>query len=146
MIFLYAGIVISASKPKIKATMITLKCKTCNKTVEIAVKQGLSSCTFPRVCEGSGTENANGQQRCPLDPFQVVAESSKFVDLQTLKIQEVPEKVPTGEMPRHMTLTLDRYLVPLLYTTMPPLINDTHTLTHTHTHTRTQTYMYVYII
>jgi len=57
--------------------------------------------TFTRFC----------QQRCPLDPFQVVAESSKFVDLQTLKIQELPEKVPTGEMPRHMTLTLDRFLV-----------------------------------
>lgn len=41
----------------------------------------------------------------------MVAESSKFVDLQTLKIQELPEKVPTGEMPRHMTLTLDRFLV-----------------------------------
>lgn len=104
------GIVISASKPKVKATMIKLQCKTCKKLVNIQVKPGLSSCTFPRVCEGAATDNASGQ-RCPLDPFQVLAEQSKFVDLQTLKIQELPEKVPTGEMPRHMTLTMDRHLV-----------------------------------
>jgi len=55
------GIVVSASKPKIKATMITLKCKTCNKTVDVQVKPGLSSCTFPRTCEGNNTDNANGQ-------------------------------------------------------------------------------------
>jgi DNA replication licensing factor MCM5 len=106
------GIVISASKPKVKATMIKLQCKTCKKSLEIQVKPGLSSVAFPRVCEGTGTENSGGgDKRCPLDPFQVLAEQSTFVDLQTVKIQELPEKVPTGEMPRHMTLTLDRHLV-----------------------------------
>eukprot|EP00960_Hanusia_phi_P061766 764934-Hanusia_phi.AAC.1 len=103
------GIVISASKPRVKATMITLQCKSCKKLVSVLVKPGLHGCSFPRACEG--TPGADLQQKCPLDPFQVLSDRSKYVDLQTLKIQELPEQVPTGEMPRHMTVTLDRHLV-----------------------------------
>ena len=32
------------------------------------------------------------------------------VDFQILKIQELPDAVPQGEMPRHMQLFCDRYL------------------------------------
>ena len=35
----------------------------------------------------------------------------RFVDQQTLKLQEVPEAVPTGEMPRSVSLILERGLV-----------------------------------
>ncbi|EKX46259.1 MCM5 DNA replication licensing minichromosome maintenance protein 5 [Guillardia theta CCMP2712] len=103
------GIVISASKPRVKATMITLQCKSCKKLVNVLVKPGLHGCSFPRACEGN--PGADLQQKCPLDPFQVLSDRSKYVDLQTLKIQELPEQVPTGEMPRHITVTLDRHLV-----------------------------------
>lgn len=34
----------------------------------------------------------------------------KCVDFQTLKLQELPDAVPHGEMPRHMQLYCDRYL------------------------------------
>ena len=34
----------------------------------------------------------------------------KCVDFQTLKMQELHEQVPQGEMPRHVTLFVDRYL------------------------------------
>lgn len=32
------------------------------------------------------------------------------VDFQILKLQELPDAVPQGEMPRHMQLFADRYL------------------------------------
>jgi DNA replication licensing factor MCM5 len=32
------------------------------------------------------------------------------VDSQLLKLQETPENVPNGEIPRHMQLYVDRYL------------------------------------
>lgn len=35
----------------------------------------------------------------------------EYIDQQTLKLQESPEVVPTGEMPRHIMLSVDRYLV-----------------------------------
>jgi DNA replicative helicase MCM subunit Mcm2 (Cdc46/Mcm family) len=31
------------------------------------------------------------------------------VDHQTLKLQEEPETIPTGEMPRQLMLSLERY-------------------------------------
>ena len=45
-----------------------------------------------------------------MDPFFVIPDSCKCVDSQTLKLQETPENVPNGEIPRHIQLYLDRYL------------------------------------
>eukprot|EP00166_Cyanidium_caldarium_P002631 ctg_256.g147 len=41
----------------------------------------------------------------------VLADESRFADWQTVKLQELPEAVPTGEVPRSLLLTLDRHLV-----------------------------------
>ena len=41
-------------------------------------------------------------QRCPLDPYFVLPDKCACVDFQSLKLQEAPEDVPHGEMPRHM--------------------------------------------
>jgi DNA replication licensing factor MCM5 len=40
----------------------------------------------------------------------IITDRSKFVDQQQLKLQEAPESVPTGEMPRHILLTVERQL------------------------------------
>jgi DNA replication licensing factor MCM5 len=37
-------------------------------------------------------------------------DQSQFVDQQILKLQEAPELIPTGEMPRNVLMTCDRYL------------------------------------
>ncbi|PIO63953.1 MCM2/3/5 family protein [Teladorsagia circumcincta] len=49
-------------------------------------------------------------QRCPIDPYHIVPDKCQCVDYQTLKLQENPEDVPHGEMPRHLQLYCDRYL------------------------------------
>ncbi len=54
--------------------------------------------------------DTSGRMNCPLDPFFVLPDSCKCVDSQTLKLQETPENVPNGEIPRHITLYMDRYL------------------------------------
>ena len=56
----------------------------------------------------SSVEGGLGKD-CPIDPFMINHEKSKFVDMQTLKIQETSDMVPVGELPRHMSLTADRY-------------------------------------
>jgi DNA replication licensing factor MCM5 len=48
--------------------------------------------------------------QCPLDPYFVVHEKCQFIDQQVLKIQEAPEQVPVGELPRHILVSADRYL------------------------------------
>jgi len=40
----------------------------------------------------------------------IVHDKCTFVDQQTIKLQEAPDMVPTGELPRHLILSVDRYL------------------------------------
>ncbi|KAL4238588.1 minichromosome maintenance protein 5 [Mactra antiquata] len=101
------GIVIAASAIKSKATHLTIQCRSCRNVVNnIAVKPGLEGYSLPRKCN---TDQA-GQPKCPVDPFFIVPDKCKCVDFQVLKLQEAPESVPNGEMPRHMQLYCDRYL------------------------------------
>ncbi|KAF8753000.1 MCM protein [Rhizoctonia solani] len=60
---------------------------------------------LPRVCDAPAPE---GQKKdCPMDPYQIVHERCLFVDHQTIKLQEPPDMVPVGELPRHMLLSAD---------------------------------------
>lgn len=104
-----SGIVIAASKTKSKATHMTIMCRNCNNTKVIPCSAGFGSTQLPRRCDLLHTENQS--ERCPLDPFVVLPDRSKYVDMQTLKLQENPEDVPTGEMPRSMMLSIDRHMV-----------------------------------
>ena len=49
-----------------------------------------------------------GRPKCPVDPYFIMPDKCRCVDFQILKLQEAPEDVPNGEMPRHMTLYCDR--------------------------------------
>jgi DNA replication licensing factor MCM5 len=62
----------------------------------------------PAACPGS---SARGLARAARARAQVLPEESKFIDQQQLKLQEAPEAVPTGEMPRTLKLIVDRTLV-----------------------------------
>merc|ERR1719273_2497707 len=102
------GIVVAASGIKAKATRISIQCRSCRTTIpDIPIKAGLEGYQLPRKCN---VEQA-GRPACPLDPFYIVPDNCKCVDFQNLKLQEAPESVPHGEMPRHMQLYIDRSLV-----------------------------------
>lgn len=45
-----------------------------------------------------------------MDPYFIVPEKCRCIDYQLLKLQEAPEAVPNGELPRHVQLYCDRYL------------------------------------
>ncbi|KAJ3616409.1 hypothetical protein Zmor_011905 [Zophobas morio] len=102
------GIVINVSSVKAKATIIFLACKNCGNTKRISLKSGFSGINFPRRCD---REPIGGEEdRCPLDPYEIVGDKCTLVDQQVLKLQESPEMVPTGELPRHVLLSVDRFL------------------------------------
>lgn len=102
------GIVVAASGIKAKATSISIQCRSCKTTIpEISIKPGLEGYQLPRKCM---TEQA-GRPACPLDPFFILPDNCKCVDFQSLKLQESPDSVPHGEMPRHLQLYVDRSLV-----------------------------------
>jgi DNA replication licensing factor MCM5 len=110
------GIVINASRTRPKAAHVTIRCKSCGSEKTLQGSSGMSSITLPRVCEGlSGNAAAGGAapgagEKCAFDPFTIVTDKCKYVDQQQLRLQEPPEDVPTGEMPRHVMLLVERAL------------------------------------
>jgi len=65
--------------------------------------------TLPRVCDRQRGPNEDSP-KCPLDPYYIVHEDCQFIDQQILKLQEAPDQVPVGELPRHILINADRYL------------------------------------
>jgi len=107
------GIVTSASRPKHKAVKVTLQCRTCKDTKTVMCKPGMGGAMIPRDCQGSvmGDANGNGgKSQCGLDPYEVLADRAQCLDQQVIKLQERPEDVPTGDLPRSMMCLVDRKL------------------------------------
>ncbi|KAL7297438.1 hypothetical protein TKK_0009813 [Trichogramma kaykai] len=102
-----SGIIISATGIRAKATKIAIQCRSCRNVIpNIPIRPGLEGYPMPRQCT---TEQA-GRPKCPLDPYFIMPDKCQCVDFQTLKMQELHEHVPQGEMPRHTQLYVDRYL------------------------------------
>jgi DNA replication licensing factor MCM5 len=130
-----SGIIISTSRTSAKATDLRIICKSCkhqkstlrspllrveNKVTNrlmcggtpsaVKCKPGFSSVMLPRSCEnGSALDGDGVKVDCPPSPYVVLGDYCKFVDQQSLKLQENPETVPTGEMPRHVLLFSEKY-------------------------------------
>jgi len=104
------GIVISTSPVKNRAVQLTVRCGRCGDTKQVTPTDGpFGSIKFPQQCPSAA---AGGNEKgCTSYPYAAVPDESTFVDQQTLKLQEAPEKVPTGEMPRSVLLAVERSLV-----------------------------------
>lgn len=118
------GIVISTSPVKSRAVKLAVRCHTCGdeKVVGATTDGPWASINMPQRCPNNGQGNNNNNNdgeggaqgnapQCGMFPYTVVPDHSQFVDQQTLKLQETPEKVPTGEMPRSVLLAVERSLV-----------------------------------
>jgi DNA replication licensing factor MCM5 len=99
------GIVIAASKVRAKAQTVWLRCQHCDYRKMIRASLGFGGFQVPRQCDRVT------EMRCPLDSYEVIPQESVFVDHQTVKLQELPESVPTGEVPRSLLLVLERSLI-----------------------------------
>ena len=104
------GIVIGASALSSKATALAVQCRNCQHLEYLPVSGGFAGITLPRTCSRPLAPGEQASDKCPLDPYFVVHEKSQFIDQQVLKIQEAPDQVPVGELPRHILVSADRYL------------------------------------
>lgn len=109
------GIIISASILTSRATHLSLMCRTCKHmtTMRLNNFQNLNNnnVQLPRECLADHTNDTeDSAAACGPDPYLIVHESSSFIDQQFLKLQELPESVPIGELPRNLLMTCDRYL------------------------------------
>ena len=106
-----SGIIISSSVLSSRATKVQIICRNCKHTMKINVSTGFGQLNLPNKCQGSHNFDDNStQQKCPNDPYVIVHDKSTFIDQQVLKLQESPDMIPVGEMPRHILLQSDRYL------------------------------------
>ncbi|OAA74072.1 DNA replication licensing factor mcm5 [Cordyceps fumosorosea ARSEF 2679] len=103
------GIVIGASVMSSKATELHLQCRNCHDSQSIPILGGFSGVSLPRQCARKRIPN-DQSPKCPLDPYFVMHEKSIFIDQQVIKLQEAPDQVPVGELPRHVLISADRYL------------------------------------
>lgn len=85
-------------------------CRDCRLETKFNTVPGVGI-TLPRVCTLSAGAPGMGGAKCSLDPWVILPSKSQFADQQTLKLQERPEDVPTGELPRNVTVICDRSLV-----------------------------------
>eukprot|EP00607_Mallomonas_marina_P001687 CAMPEP_0182434404 /NCGR_PEP_ID=MMETSP1167-20130531/69617_1 /TAXON_ID=2988 /ORGANISM="Mallomonas Sp, Strain CCMP3275" /LENGTH=626 /DNA_ID=CAMNT_0024624247 /DNA_START=143 /DNA_END=2024 /DNA_ORIENTATION=+ len=100
------GIIISCSKTRSKATIIVVRCTKCQNVKKLIPKGPMAGVNIPNKCDAVSTMVND----CP-GQYIVMADQCEYIDQQTLKLQESPEAVPTGEMPRNIQLAVDRYLV-----------------------------------
>lgn len=107
--FKVPGIAVSASQVKSKASVLSLRCRSCaHAKSNIKIRPGLEGYALPRKCEA---EASASRDPCPLDPYILVPELCQCRDFQNVKIQESPDSIPTAEMPRHVGMYMERSLV-----------------------------------
>lgn len=63
---------------------------------------------FELTNERRPVDTEKKEERCEMDSYYVVHDKCKFVDSQVLKLQEAPDMVPVGDLPRHTILNADR--------------------------------------
>lgn len=96
------GVVTACSRATTKARVVTVQCHNCFHNKRITVNTGLGGLVVPRTCEA---------KKCPLDSYRVMPYHCDLMDTQTLKLQEAPEDLPTGEIPRTFLLQTERALI-----------------------------------
>mmetsp|Transcript_4360 Transcript_4360/g.13789 ORF Transcript_4360/g.13789 Transcript_4360/m.13789 type:complete len:622 (+) Transcript_4360:460-2325(+) len=100
-----SGIIVSASRVKSKAVGIQIRCSRCGKRDFVECRGSFAQITLPARCNSVGSED------CGSSPYVIVPDDCLYIDQQNLKLQEAPETVPTGEMPRSTLVVVDRGLV-----------------------------------
>jgi len=94
------GILTRAGEVKPQLTLGIFECRACRE--RIPVVQG-DYYTIPYQCPNNQC-NRKG-------PFTFIAQESKFIDWQKIRIQEKPEELPAGQMPRSLDALLQEDLV-----------------------------------
>lgn len=103
------GIVTSAGIVRTKAVCLTIMCRNCRQEKKIYTGTGFGGAQLPQRCDTPYMPNS-GLVKCPPNPFLILGDSCSYVDVQKSRLQENPEFIPTGEMPRHIDLSFERYL------------------------------------
>jgi replicative DNA helicase Mcm len=95
-----SGMVVRASEVKPLAKELIFVCPDGHHTKVIQLK-GMDV-KLPIVCDNPNCKNRD---------FELKPEASKFIDFQILRLQELPEDLPPGQLPHYIDVTLRQDLV-----------------------------------
>jgi len=95
-----SGMVVRSSEIKPLAKEIIYKCSVGHKTPMILLR-GLSV-NSPTKCS---------DPKCTQREFRIDPESSRFIDFQILRLQELPEDLPPGQLPHYVDVSIKQDLV-----------------------------------
>ena len=95
-----SGMVVRASEVKPLAKELTYKC----------LDKHISKFT---LLDGMSLDKAVKcqSQRCPQTNLAIVAEESRFIDFQIVRLQELPEDLPPGQLPHYVNVSMKQDLV-----------------------------------
>eukprot|EP00490_Sorites_sp_Unknown_P012063 CAMPEP_0114665098 /NCGR_PEP_ID=MMETSP0191-20121206/30087_1 /TAXON_ID=126664 /ORGANISM="Sorites sp." /LENGTH=750 /DNA_ID=CAMNT_0001909139 /DNA_START=51 /DNA_END=2303 /DNA_ORIENTATION=+ len=102
------GIVASVKTPRDKVRKVVLKCSNCENVEEVTVETGFTAAHIPSACKGNAFRAGN-LEKCPPNSFVAVGDLCEYAVDQSIRLQELPEHVPVGEMPRSMELCAQMY-------------------------------------
>ena len=106
-----SGIVTSVSTVMARPSTVHITCRSCGSSQRLSVDACFGGSGLPRTCQGADSQSRIARTACPLDPFVIVSDKSRCVDQQIIKLQEPPDAIDVGELPRHIILVVDRYMV-----------------------------------
>lgn len=104
-----SGIVIKASATHARCVRAMIQCSDCK--TKTSIPGSRSAIDLPPQCLESQRNAMAGGKKCRPNPYVLLPSECTYEDQQVLKLQELPDDVPTGELPRHVTVIVDRYLV-----------------------------------
>ncbi len=95
-----SGMVVRASEVKPLAKEVTYKC----------LDKHISKFT---LIDGMSLDNAVKCQtpKCPYKNLAIVPEASRFIDFQIVRLQELPEDLPPGQLPHYVNVSMKQDLV-----------------------------------
>lgn len=100
------GIVTKISPVKQQLVLGVFKCLECGEEVEVHQRgQGLQKPYSCPRCEAEGKKRSS---------FELVPEKSKFIDWQKFVLQEKPEELPPGQLPRSIEVIVKEDLVDII--------------------------------
>ena len=90
-----SGMVVRASEVKPLAKELTFGCSDCDTPTKVVQIKGMDV-KIPVVCDNP---NCKGRE------FELKPEDSKFIDFQIMRLQELPEDLPPGQLPHYIDVT-----------------------------------------
>ncbi|KNH01725.1 minichromosome maintenance (MCM) complex subunit [Perkinsela sp. CCAP 1560/4] len=100
------GLVIKVSKTRLRCAKAIIQCQSCQTQISFPVTKDLE---LPRKCLSNQTP-VPGTPSCRPNPYTLLSQSCEYEDQQIIKLQELPNDVPAGEMPRSVNVLVDRFL------------------------------------